>query len=196
MKCQFEINCEGKKKKSDSKSSPSWRGGAVWAVVASETEGENREKLYGEGGWDEGTKRAVWEGGFSDVFWCVLGKGKKRKCCEKLGTEQQNPFYSPSKAAKCCTFSATGRWANHQPTHCKVPQEARVRRVNEPTFSIISLGVFMNEKINCLRQLRQVHGRAATSARRPVIKNIFPVRLYWLIIVRRRNPCQTAQWET
>lgn len=77
MKCQFEINCEGKKKKSDSKSSPSWRGGAVWAVVARETEGGNREKLYGEGGWGEDKKRAVWEGGFSDVFWCVLGKGQE-----------------------------------------------------------------------------------------------------------------------
>lgn len=52
-----------------------------------------------------------------------------------------------SKALRSCTFSASADRRNHQPTHCKVPQEARVWKVNEPTLSIISVGVFMGEKL-------------------------------------------------
>lgn len=51
------------------------------------------------------------------------------------------------KVFKSGTFSATGDWRNQQPIHCKVPQEAWVRKVNEPTFSIIPVGVFMGEKL-------------------------------------------------
>lgn len=40
-----------------------------------------------------------------------------------------------------------GDWRNQQPIHCKVPQEAWLGKVNEPTFSIIPVGVFMGGKL-------------------------------------------------
>lgn len=47
----------------------------------------------------------------------------------------------PSSMSK--TLSATGDWKNQRAIYCKEPQEAWVRKVNEPTFSIIPVGVFM-----------------------------------------------------
>lgn len=45
------------------------------------------------------------------------------------------------------TFSAMGDLRAQRPVRCKVPQEAWARRVNEPTFSIIPVSVFMGEKL-------------------------------------------------
>lgn len=53
------------------------------------------------------------------------------------------------------TFSATDDWRNQQPIHCKVPQEARVREVNEPTFSHHPSGCFYERKINYLWQIHR-----------------------------------------
>lgn len=117
--------------------------------------GGNKDKL-GKNGL-EAKKRGL----FQDVFLCVLGEGRSRQCdsavkaSKNFGLSRRaNPFYSPSKTAilekkvfRSCTFSAMGDWRNHQPTHCKVPQEAWVWKVNEPTFSIIPVGVFMGEKL-------------------------------------------------
>lgn len=67
---------------------------------------------------------------------------------------QANPFYSLNKTAILeekhfisAHFSATGGRRKQQPMRCKVPQEAQVRKVNEPTFSIIPVAVFMGEKL-------------------------------------------------
>lgn len=95
------------------------------------------------------------------MLWCVSAKPRITvwKSAVKMSkyfgpSRQANPFYPLGKTTileeKCfipAHFFATGNWRNQQPIHCKVPQEAWVRKVNEPTFSIILVGVFMGEKL-------------------------------------------------
>lgn len=105
-----------------------------------------------EGCWEEGSKMS------SDVSWAreeAANVKVSSTCLRNLRLSRQaNPFLFPEqnshlgrKVFLSCTFSATGDWKDHPPTHCNMPHEAWVREVNEPTFSIIPVGVFMGEKL-------------------------------------------------